>query len=68
MDLINHRREIVFDRLFLAYRRMYEYGTRLTLRQITEHLAYLITSGLEEIDLAEMREKQATPLSKTQLP
>ena len=40
VDLINHRREIVFDRLFLAYRRMYEYGTRLTLRQITEHLAY----------------------------
>jgi len=62
VDLINHRREIVFDRLFLAYRRMYEYGTRLTLRQITEHLAYLITSGLEEIDLAEMREKQVTPL------
>lgn len=62
VDLINHRREIVFDRLFLAYRRMYEYGTRLTLRQITEHLAYLITSGLDEIDLAQMREKQATPL------
>lgn len=41
---------------------MYEYGTRLTLRQLTEHLAYLITSGLEEIDLAEMRERQATPL------
>ncbi len=62
VDLINHRREIVFERLFLAYRRMYEYGTRLTLRQITEHLAYLITSGLEEYDLAEMREKQETPL------
>jgi hypothetical protein len=62
VDLINHRREIVFDRLFLAYRRMYEYGTRLTLRQITEHLAYLITSGLEEIDLSEMRDKQVTPL------
>ena len=62
VDLINHRREIVFNRLFLAYRRMYEYGTRLTLRQLTEHLAYLITSGLEEIDLAEMREKRATPL------
>jgi hypothetical protein len=62
VDLINHRRDIVFDRLFLAYRRMYEYGTRLTLRQLTEHMSYLITSGLEEIDLAEMREKHATPL------
>jgi hypothetical protein len=62
VDLITHRRNIIFDRLFLAYRRMYEYGTRLTLRQLTEHLAYLITSGLEEIDLAEMREKRANPL------
>jgi hypothetical protein len=62
IDLMNHRRETIFDRLFLAYRRMYEYGTRLTLRQLTEHLSYLITSGLEETDLAEMRQRQATPL------
>jgi hypothetical protein len=62
VDLINRRRTIIFDRLFLAYRRMYEYGTRLTIRQLTEHLAYMITSGLEEIDLAEMREQKATPL------
>jgi len=62
VDLINHRKEIIFDRLFLAYRRMYEYGTRLTLRQITEHLAYMITSGLEEKDLEKMRQKKATPL------
>jgi len=62
VDLINHRRETVLDRLFLAYRRMYEYGTRLTLRQITEHLAYLVTSGLEEADIAEMRERGLTPL------
>jgi len=62
VDLINHRRETVLDRLFLAYRRMYEYGTRLTLRQITEHLAYLVTSGLEEADIAQMRERGLTPL------
>jgi hypothetical protein len=62
VDLINHRREIILDRLFLAYRRMYEYGTRLTMRQITEHLAYLITSGLEEADIAGMRAKGLTPL------
>ena len=62
VDLINHRRNIVFNRIFLAYRRMYEYGTRLTLRQITEHLAYLVTSGLEESDIAEMREKRQAPL------
>jgi hypothetical protein len=62
VDLINHHRDVVLDRLFLAYRRMYEYGTRLTLRQLTEHLAYLVTSGLEEIDIAEMREKRLNPL------
>ena len=62
VDLINHRREIVLDRLFIAYRRMYEYGTRLTLRQLTEHLAYLVTSGLEEVDIAGMRESGQNPL------
>ena len=62
VDLINHRRDVVFERIFLAYRRMYEYGTRLTLRQITEHLAYLVTSGLEESDLIEMRQKGQSPL------
>ncbi|MBU2008222.1 hypothetical protein KJ743_03915, partial [Patescibacteria group bacterium] len=62
VDLITHRREIVLDRLFIAYRRMYEYGTRLTLRQLTEHLAYLVTSGLEEVDIAGMRESGQNPL------
>jgi len=62
VDLLNHCRETILDRLFLAYRRMYEYGTRLTLRQITEHLAYLVTSGLEEADIAEMRSRGLTPL------
>ena len=62
VDLINHRRETILDRLFLAYRRMYEYGTRLTLRQITEHLAYLVTSGLEEADIASMRARGLAPL------
>jgi len=62
VDLITNHRDRVFDRIFLAYRRMYEYGTRLTLRQITEHLAYLITSGLDESDIVEMREQQQLPL------
>ena len=38
------QRQIV-DRLFLIYRRLQEYGERLTIRQITSHLAYLICSG-----------------------
>ncbi|MDO8803986.1 MAG: hypothetical protein Q7R35_06125 [Elusimicrobiota bacterium] len=62
VNLISHHRETILNRIFLAYRRMYEYGTRLTIRQITEHLAYLITSGLEENDIANMRERQETPL------
>ena len=41
---------------------MYEYGTQLTMRQITEHLAYLITSGLEESDIAALRSRRPTPL------
>jgi hypothetical protein len=38
-------------RLFLAYRRMYEYSTRLTIRQLTAHLAYMLTAGLEYSDI-----------------
>ena len=40
------------ERIFLAYRRMYEYGTRLTIRQFTEHLSYMITAGLDKADIA----------------
>jgi hypothetical protein len=41
------------ERIFLAYRRMYEYGTRLTIRQFTEHLSYMITAGLNKDDIAQ---------------
>lgn len=46
VNLLQAYQERATERIFLAYRRMYEYGTRLTMRQFTEHLAYLITSGL----------------------
>lgn len=62
VDLIQNNKQRVFDRIFLAYRRMYEYGTRLTVRQITEHLSYLVTSGLEETDIEEMRQNNVAPL------
>jgi len=62
VDLIQSNKQRVFDRIFLAYRRMYEYGTRLTMRQLTEHLAYIVTSGLEETDIEEMRQKNENPL------
>lgn len=38
----------VRQRLFLAYRRLQAYGVRLTMRQLSEHLAYCLTGGLDE--------------------
>lgn len=49
----------LLDRIFLAYRRMYEYGTRLTMRQFTEHLAYIITSGLDEAGIPELLQRSS---------
>ncbi len=49
-------------RLFLAYRRMYEYGTRLTIRQLTAHLAYLLTAGMEYTDIRHLAEREDKPL------
>lgn len=60
--LIQRNQKRVLDRLFLAYRRMYEYGVRLTMRQFTEHLAYLITSGLNEADIRKLRHQNPPPL------
>jgi len=57
VDLIQQNKHLIIDRIFLAYRRMYEYGTRLTLRQLTEHLAYMITSGLEGRDIQNIQKK-----------
>lgn len=53
---------LAIDRLFLAYRRMYEYGTRLTIRQLTAHLAYLLTAGLEYADIRALMERADRPL------
>ncbi|WP_291321932.1 hypothetical protein [Desulfonatronospira sp.] len=58
IDLLKHHQGRVLERIFLAYRRMYEYGTRLTIRQLTEHIAYMVTSGLEEADIRTMHERQ----------
>lgn len=51
LKLIWDNKEITIERIFLAYRKMYEYGNRFTLRQLTAHLAYLITSGLNYQDI-----------------
>lgn len=62
VSLMQRNQERVLDRIFLAYRRMSEYGTRLTMRQFTEHLAYIITSGLDEAGIREMQQRSPSPL------
>ncbi|OGO79372.1 MAG: hypothetical protein A2Y23_01145 [Clostridiales bacterium GWB2_37_7] len=62
IDLILQNQQRTVERIFLAYRRMYEYGTRLTIRQFTEHLAYMITSGLEYADIKMMQQNSQRPL------
>lgn len=44
---LRERLEIVTERIEWVYRRLYEYGRRLTMRQIAGHLAYSLTSGLD---------------------
>lgn len=44
----------VLQRVGLAYRRLYEYGVRLTLRQMTGHLAYALTANNSCADLARL--------------
>jgi len=62
VNLMQANLSLIRDRLFLAYRRVYEYGTRLTLRQLCAHMAYMITSGLEYADIAKMGQRAKPPL------
>lgn len=56
LKLIWNNKKIAIERIFLVYRKMYEYGNRFTLRQLTAHLAYLITSGLNYQDVQKIME------------
>jgi hypothetical protein len=62
VNLLQSNQERAAERIFLAYRRMYEYGTRLTMRQFTEHLAYLITSGLDQRGIRKVQAQNPPPL------
>jgi len=62
VSLIQANQSVVIQRLFLAYRRMYEYGVRLTLRQLCAHMAYMITSGLSYADIVKMSQRANPPL------
>lgn len=45
--LLQGDRQQLCERVGLVYRRLYEYGNRLTMRQMTGHLAYAITGGYD---------------------
>ena len=62
VELIQNNQDRVLERIFLVYRRMYEYGVRLTIRQYTEHLSYLLTSGLDEADVKKIYQQSLKPL------
>ncbi|MFZ2418388.1 MAG: NERD domain-containing protein kinase family protein [Smithellaceae bacterium] len=62
VTLIQKNYPVVRERLFLAFRRMYEYGTRITIRQITAHFSYMITSGLEYADILRLSMLAEKPL------
>lgn len=62
IQLIRDNEAVVVSRVFLAYRRIYEYGTRLTLRQLCGHMAYMLTAGLTYADVTKMGQKPAQPL------
>jgi len=61
VSLMQENEAVARRRIFLLYRRMYEYGTRLTLRQLTAHIAYTITSGLTCRDIVKMGQKARPP-------
>ncbi len=62
VKLIQENVDVAASRVCLVYRRMYEYGTRLTLRQMCAHLAYMITSGLTYTDIVKLSRKPSLPL------
>ena len=61
VSLLQANQAVATQRLFLAYRRMYEYGVRLTLRQLCAHMAYMITSGLNHADIVKMSQRATPP-------
>jgi hypothetical protein len=60
IQLLKNNNGLAVHRIFLAYRKIYEYGGRLTIRQLTSHLAYLLTSGLEYPEIEIMAQKANT--------
>ncbi len=62
VTVIRENHQTVIPRIFLAYRRIHEYGTRLTLRQLCAHMAYIITAGLTFAEITNLGQKARRPL------
>lgn len=54
VQLLHDDLQRISDRVKLLYRRLYEYDIRLTMRQMTGHLAYAITAGKNCADVNTM--------------
>lgn len=61
--LLQSNINLVQNRVYLLYKRLYEYGQRLTMRQMIGHLAYAITGGLRCQDI----ENMSLPLRRKQI-
>ncbi len=61
VQLVRAHEDVAVARVELAYRRLYEYGVRLTMRQMTGHLAYALTAGR---DCAALRGLSQTALAQ----
>lgn len=46
---------LAVERMFTLYRRVYEYGARLTMRNLLEHFAYTITGNRNSLDIDDDR-------------
>ncbi|MFO8088449.1 MAG: protein kinase [Desulfatiglandaceae bacterium] len=61
LKAIRESYEITSERIALIYRLLYEYGKRLTLRQVSAHLAYSLTGGLDCGRIREIAESPKPP-------
>ncbi|MDY0132616.1 MAG: NERD domain-containing protein kinase family protein [Desulforegulaceae bacterium] len=55
---------LAVERIFYIYQRMFEYGYRFTLRQIVSHLSYIITSGMNYLDIVNYSSKNHVLISE----
>lgn len=50
VQLMKENNYLAVDRMFYIYRKMYEYGVRLTMRNLIEHFSYIITGNRSDYD------------------